>query len=218
MNWARSSSLWPTMFGLAFCAMEMIATATPRYDIARFGAEIFRASPRQADLMIVSGTSLEDGPRDPPHLAADAGAEMGDLDGRLRDHGRPVRLRLQRPARRASRPLDVYVPGCPPRPESLLTGLITLQNKIMDGKVTGQRERPEPAATSAPTSRPKPHPPRVRVPLPAVPLVRACRLSGLADLLTYPVTLQELPVHPHRHTHLRERVHDVGLPCGCSRC
>ena len=56
MNWARSSSLWPTMFGLACCAMEMIATATPRYDIARFGAEIFRASPRQADLMIVSGT------------------------------------------------------------------------------------------------------------------------------------------------------------------
>jgi NADH-quinone oxidoreductase subunit B len=57
VNWARRSSLWPCMFGLACCAMEMIATATPRYDIARFGAEIFRASPRQADLLLVPGTS-----------------------------------------------------------------------------------------------------------------------------------------------------------------
>src|SRR5881296_3027734 len=56
VNWARRSSLWPVMFGLACCAIEMIATATPRYDIARFGAELFRASPRQSDLMIVSGT------------------------------------------------------------------------------------------------------------------------------------------------------------------
>ena len=146
MNWARSSSLWPTMFGLACCAMEMIATATPRYDIARFGAEIFRASPRQSDLMIVSGTcTWKMAPAirriwlqmpEPKWAIAMGGcAIMGGPFAYGYSTVPGVNLLI---------PVDVYVPGCPPRPESLLTGLIMLQNKIMDARVTGQRERPEP--------------------------------------------------------------------------
>ena len=146
MNWARSSSLWPTMFGLACCAMEMIATATPRYDIARFGAEIFRASPRQSDLMIVSGTCTWkmapairriwlQMPEPKWSIAMGGCAIMGGPFAFGYSTVPGVNLLI---------PVDVYVPGCPPRPESLLTGLIMLQNKIMDARVTGQRETPQP--------------------------------------------------------------------------
>jgi len=146
MNWARSSSLWPTMFGLACCAMEMIATATPRYDIARFGAEIFRASPRQADLMIVSGTcTWKMAPAirriwlqmpDPKWAIAMGGCAI---------MGGPFAFGYSTlPGVNLIVPVDVYVPGCPPRPEGLLSALILLQNKIMDARVTGQRETPQP--------------------------------------------------------------------------
>lgn len=133
LKWARKNSLWPLQFGTACCALEMMATAASRYDMARFGAEVFRPSPRQADLLIAAGTITE---------------KMGYAIKKLYEQmpkpswviamgsctiaGGPYYYDSYTVVKGIDSfiPVDVYVPGCPPRPESLLHGLISIQRKI----------------------------------------------------------------------------------------
>src|SRR4026208_700761 len=133
-NWSRSRSVWPMLFGLACCAIEMIATAASRYDLARFGMEVFRPSPRQADLMIVAGTvtkkmapqivRLYNQMPDPKYVIS-----MGAcaISGGPFKQGYNVLKGIDRYI-----PVDVYIPGCPPRPEALIHSIMTLQRKIQE--------------------------------------------------------------------------------------
>jgi len=130
-NWARKSSLWPLTFGLACCAIEMIAASTPRFDIARFGAEVFRPSPRQSDLMIVAGTvTLKMGP-----VLKRLWDQMPDPKwcismGACSSVGGPFNTYAVLQGVDKIVPVDVYVTGCPPRPENLFYALLKLQDKI----------------------------------------------------------------------------------------
>ncbi len=140
VNWTRKSSLWPATFGLACCAIEMMTTGAPRYDLARFGMEVFRASPRQADLMIVAGRvsnkmapvlrQIYDQMPEPRWvLAMGVCASSGGMFNNYAvvqgvDHVVPV---------------DMYLPGCPPRPEMLIDAILKIHAKIMDEPLGAKR-------------------------------------------------------------------------------
>jgi NADH-quinone oxidoreductase subunit B len=157
-NLVQKSSLWPATFGLACCAIEMMATGGPRYDIARFGMEVFRASPRQADLMIVAGRvsqkmapvvrQIYDQMANPKWvLAMGVCASSGGMFNNYAivqgvDHIVPV---------------DIYLPGCPPRPEMLINAILELHQDILERKLGAHRraeltEAEERALIAAPTS------------------------------------------------------------------
>src|SRR5271163_5303746 len=138
-NWARKSAIWPLTFGLACCAIELITSTTSRYDLARFGAEVFRPSARQADLMIVAGTvtkkmapqvvRLYNQMPEPKYVIA-----MGAcaISGGPFKQGYNVLKGIDRFI-----PVDVHIPGCPPRPEALIDALMALQRKIDAQSLTG---------------------------------------------------------------------------------
>ena len=131
-NWGRRASVWPMMFGLACCAIEMICTAASRFDLSRFGMEIMRPSPRQSDLMIVSGTvtkkmvptivRLYNQMPEPKYVLAMGACASG---GGPFKEGYNVVSGIDKFI-----PVDVYVPGCPPTPQALLNGLMKIQEKI----------------------------------------------------------------------------------------
>jgi NADH-quinone oxidoreductase subunit B len=141
LDWARSNALWPATFGLACCAIEQISLVTSRYDSARFGAEVFRASPRQADMLILSGrVSIKMAPvvrriydqMLEPKWAIAMGA-CSSSTGVFNNYALVAADKFM--------PVDVHVPGCPPRPEALIHGILKLQRMIQGHPDQGWRTR-----------------------------------------------------------------------------
>ena len=158
-NWGRRSSVWPMMFGLACCAIEMIAAQASRYDMARFGMEVMRPTPRQSDLMLVSGTvtkkmvplivRLYNQMPEPKYVVAMGACASG---GGPFKEGYNVVAGIDK-----FLPVDVYIPGCPPTPQALIHGMIKLQEKIdkqsiRQGALVSQRPGLGRSAGAAPRS------------------------------------------------------------------
>lgn len=145
INWARRSSVWPVTFGLACCAIEMMAAGASRYDIDRFGSGPFRATPRQADLMIVAGTVTQqmasrlkllfDQMPEPKYVISMG--SCANSGGPYWQHGYSVLKGVDKIV-----PVDVYVTGCPPRPESLLDALLNLQNQVIKKRTIAKIRKP----------------------------------------------------------------------------
>ena len=133
LNWGRSNSIWPLTFATSCCGIEMMAAGAPRYDFARFGVEVYRATPRQADVIVVAGTivnkmapvlkRLYDQMADPKYVIAMGACAVS---------GGPFYMNSYHVIKGVDHllPVDVYIPGCPPRPEALLYGIMQLQRKI----------------------------------------------------------------------------------------